>query len=87
MWLTEFLAFPTGVVFFVADSAGIGANVVLGGSPSLPHRPLLAVIAPPLERFVPNARVADYVNSKLLQNTSVDIQSSKILRLLHILAS
>ena len=51
-------------LFFVADSAGIGAKVVLGGSPSLPHRPLLAVIAPLLERFVPNAHVADYVNSK-----------------------
>lgn len=73
-------------LMFVADSAGIGAKVVLGGSPSFRTVRLLVVIPPPLERFVPNAHVADYVNSKLLQNINLDIQSSKILHL-HILAS
>jgi hypothetical protein len=56
----------------------VGENGLVGQglawrAPLLPHRPLLAVIAPPLERFVPTL-IAAHVNPKLLQNTNLDVQ-------------
>src|SRR2546423_15588629 len=95
MWLTEFLVAQAleaagcrRSLIFVADSARIGANVVLSGSPSFRTVRCSPSLTPPLERFVPNAHVADDVNSQTPTKIPAStIQRSKILRLLKIVAS
>src|ERR1700722_13473649 len=85
IWLTEFLPCPH---LEAADPLFLLANAVLGGSPSFRTVRCSPSLPPPLERFVPNAHVADYVNSKTpTKYQRRHSEFPKILRLLHILAS